>query len=114
MTLLAGAGLFYFHHNFDVSGTLKKEVFGVNSQKTDSSGLLENFRFHFPHWTERLLANKELVLYGALGFLAVSIFVLIAGNTSGKARDPKDSMLEVLMEEKRKAEHLAKDRKSVV
>jgi len=108
LTLLAGAGLFYFRYNFDVSWTLRKEVFGVNSHKTDSSGLLENLRSHFPLWTKRLLANKQLVLYGALGFLALSILVLIAGNTSSKTSDPKDSMLQVLMEEKRKAEHLAK------
>jgi signal transduction histidine kinase len=108
LTLLAGAGLFYFRYNFDVPWTLRKEVLGVNSHKTDSLGLLENLRSHFPLWTERLLANKQLVLYGALGFLALSILVLIAGNTSSKISDPKDSMLQVLMEEKRKAEHLAK------
>jgi signal transduction histidine kinase len=109
LTLLAGAGVFYFHHSFEVSATsrlafLKKEVFEANFRTTDSSGWLERL----PLWTEKLLANKELVLYGALGLLAVSILILIAGDASSKAKDPKDSMLEALIEEKKKAEHLAK------
>ena len=109
LTLLAGAGIFYFHHRFETSGVteltfLKKEVLETDFRITNSSGWLENLLL----WKEKLVANKELLLYGALGILAVSTILLIAGNTSSKPKDPKDSMLEALMEEKKKAEHLAK------
>src|SRR5215467_4013780 len=109
LTLLAGAGIFYFHHRFETSGVteltfLKKEVLETDFRITNSSGWLENLLL----WKEKLVANKELLLYGALGILAVSTILLIAGNTSSKPRDPKDSMLEALREEKKKAEHLAK------
>ena len=109
VTLLAGVGVFYFHHNFEVSGTselslLKEEVLGTRVGITNSPGLPENLLF----WKEKILANRELLLYGAMGLLAISTILLIAGNASSKTRDPKDSMLEALVEEKKKAEHLAK------
>ena len=112
LTLLAGAGVFYFHHNFSGSGVshwaILKEVFGPNHQKSEPSGLLENPLTHIPSWIDRFLSNKELILYGALGFLAASSMLLVVGNSSSKSKDPKDSMLEILKEEKRKAENLAK------
>jgi signal transduction histidine kinase len=103
LTLMAGAGVFYFHHNLYVSGASRlailKEVFVANQQKADS---------FVPFWAGKLLANKDLMLYGALGLLAASIILVVVGNATSKTKDPKDSMLEVLKEEKRKAENLAK------
>ena len=112
VTLSAGVAVFYFHDNFNVSGTLRwttlKEILAVNQQKAEPAAVINSLRTRIPSWTDTLLANKELVFYLALAFLAVSTIVLVVRTTSRKPNDPKDSMLEVLKEEKKKAENLAK------
>lgn len=47
LTLLAGAGLFYFHHNFDVSGTLKRKFLELILKKRTPQGCLKIFVFIF-------------------------------------------------------------------
>ena len=112
VTLSAGVAVSYFHDNFNVSGTLRwttlKEILAVNQQKAEPAGVINSLRTRIPSWTDTLLANKELVFYLALAFLAVSTIVLVVRTTSRKPNDPKDSMLEVLKQEKKKAENLAK------
>ena len=112
LTLLAGLGVFYFHNDSYISGsshwTALKRTLGFNHQRGKSSALLDDFRFTIPHWTDSLRANRELISYGALAFLAASIIILVVGKPSSKSKDQKDHMLEFLKEEKKKAENLAK------
>jgi len=112
LTILAGLALLYFHNDFYASGaspwTAFKGPLGFNYQRTNPLGLLAELRSKIPFWTDGLRGNKELILYGALAFLPASIIVLVVGKTSSKSKDPKDYMLEVLKEEKKKAENLAK------
>lgn len=112
VTLLAGAGVFYLHHNFYASNDLHllilNDVFRSHYHKVEPSGSIETLRSYVPFWFDGLLANKELILFGALGLLAVSIMLVALGKALNKSKDPKDSMLEFLKEEKKKAENLAK------
>lgn len=112
LTLLAGLVVSYFHNDsYDTSlsrWTALKRTLGFNHQRGKPSDLPIDFRLTIPNWTASLHANKELISYGALAFLAASTIILVLGKPSSKPKDPKDHMLEFLKEEKKKAENLAK------
>jgi signal transduction histidine kinase len=111
VTLSVGGAVLYFHDNLSLAGhsrwTALKEIVAIH-HGSEPQTQLDNWGALIPFWSNKLTANKELVLYGALAFLALSMIALVIGATAKKSRDPKDSMLEVLKEEKKKAENLAK------
>jgi signal transduction histidine kinase len=110
-TLSVGGAVLYFHNDLTPTGGLRwsalKEIVTTHGG-SEAQTQRDNWDALVPSWRDKLTVNKELVLYGALAFLALSMIALVIGATSNKSKDPKDSMLEVLKEEKKKAENLAK------
>jgi len=107
LTLLAGVAVVYLGETVSISGAVRwntlKETLVVAHPK-DHIGI-EHITLA---WTDGLLKNRQFIFYVALAFVAVSTVVLVLKTPSRKSKDPKDFMLEVLREEKRKAENLAK------
>jgi len=55
-----------------------------------------------------LLTNKELLLYGGIAVFGILMVVLVIGSASPTPKNKSDAILEVLKQEKERAEHLAR------
>jgi signal transduction histidine kinase len=109
LTLLAGGILFVFD-----SSTLRSKSDAWWSQwrgslTLSSSQLADQLTSKLNYFVKVLVANKELTLYGGVALIGILIMGLAIGNASSKPRkDTTESMVELLRQEKEKAENLAK------
>ena len=55
-----------------------------------------------------LLTNKELLLYGGIAVFGILMVVLVIGSASPTPKNKSDAILEILKQEKERAEHLAR------
>ncbi len=55
-----------------------------------------------------LLTNKELLLYGGIAVFGILMVVLVIGSASSPPKHKSDAIVEVLKQEKERAEHLAR------
>src|ERR1044071_1389480 len=93
-TLSVGGAVLYFHNDLTPTGGLRwsalKEIVTTHGG-SEAQTQRDNWDALVPSWRDKLTVNKELVLYGALAFLALSMIALVIGATSNKSKDPKRS-----------------------
>jgi signal transduction histidine kinase len=111
MTLVAGLAVFYLHGTSPVSGAITwthlKEFLGSTEREVEQSGLVEHLRLAVPSWTA-FSKRSGLGLYLLLALAAGSTIAFIITRAPKQTVDPKDALLQVLKDEKQRAENSAK------
>jgi signal transduction histidine kinase len=111
-TLVVGAWLLFEPGPASISGDLKRaghrEPISVKQLSTKTAqvpqDILTNLTNHF--FTSK--TNKELWLYGSIAVFGMLIMGIAIAGAKSPLKDPTASALEVLKQEKEKAEHLAR------
>ena len=75
---------------------------------TTSSGVLDSLAAYLISWSTVLRNNSDLVLYGSITLFGILMMGLAIGRATSPLKDKTDPMLELLKQEKEKAEHLAR------
>jgi signal transduction histidine kinase len=111
LTFLAGLALFYTHESSSDAGmtgwTPIKNFFGTTKQELQPTAVAEDLRARIARWAS-VPGKVELGLYVFLALIAGSLIAFVVTRTSRAPLDPKDTLLEVLKEEKQRAENSAK------
>src|SRR6185369_11316465 len=111
LTFLAGLALFYTHGSSSDAGmtgwTPIKNFFGAAKQELQPTAVAEDLRARIDRWAS-VPGKVELGLYVFLALIAGSLIAFVVTRTSRASVDPKDTLLEVLKEEKQRAEKSAK------
>ena len=112
LTLVVGAWILLVQGQGSVSGDLKRvgsresisvKQLGIKAAQVPQNVLTKVTSFF---WTFR--SSKELFLYGFIAVFGILIMALAIAGARSTPKDPTSSALEVLKQEKERAEHVAK------
>ncbi len=112
LTLVVGAWIIFEPGQGTVSGDLKRpgsrESIGVKQLSTKTSQVPQDILSKLTNYSTTFISNKELLLYGSIAVFGILIMALAIVGAKSAPKDTTTSALEVLKQEKEKAEHVAR------
>ena len=112
LTLFVGAWILFEPGQRNVSGDLKRpasrESISVKQLSTKTSQVPQDFLSKLTNYSTTFISNKELFLYGSIAVFGIFIMALAIVGAKSAPKDTTASALQVLKQEKEKAEHVAR------
>src|SRR6266481_8425378 len=112
LTLVVGAWILFQPGQGNVSGDLKRagirESIGLRHLTTKTPQAHQGILDRATHFAAAFSSNKELLLYGSIAAFGILIMGLAIAGAKSVPKDTTASTLELLKQEKEKAEHVAK------
>src|SRR6266436_6952717 len=112
LTLVVGAWILFQPGQGNVSGDLKRagirESIGLRHLTTKTPQAPQGILDRATHFAAAFSSNKELLLYGSIAAFGILIMGLAIAGAKSVPKDTTASTLELLKQEKEKAEHVAK------
>ena len=110
LTLIVGAWILF--EPGSVSGDPKRgggrEPSGVKQLNTKTSQFHHNILTNLTSYSTTFRGNNELLLYGSIAVFGVLIMALAVASAKSAPKDTTVTVLEILKQEKEKAEHVAR------
>ncbi len=111
-TLVVGAWILFEPNQGSISGDLKRagsrESIGVRQLSTKTSQVPQDILSTITNYFPTIKTNKELFLYGSIAVFGILIMGLAIAGAKSAPKDTTASALEVLKQEKERAEHVAR------
>src|SRR6266850_7530188 len=111
-TLVVGAWILFEPRQGNVSHDLKRaggrESIGVKQLSTKTSQVPQDILSKLTTYSTTFRSNKELFLYGSIAVFGILIMGLAIAGAKSTPKDTTASALEVLKQEKERAEHVAR------
>ena len=111
-TLIVGAWILFEPGPGKVSNNLKRggarESIGVTPLSTKTSQVPQDILSKLTNYSTTFQSNKELFLYGSIAVFGILIMGLAIAGAKSAPKDTTASALEVLRQEKERAEHVAR------
>src|SRR4249919_2981954 len=111
-TLVVGAWILFEPGQGNVSHDLKRaggrESIGVKQLSTKTSQVPQDILSKLTNYSTPFKSNKELFLYGSIAVFGILIMGLAIAGAKSVPKDTTASALEVLRQEKERAEHVAR------
>ena len=112
LTLVVGAWIIFEPVQGSISGDLKRagsrESIGVRQLSTKTSQVPQDILSTITNYFPTIKTNKELFLYGSIAVFGILIMGLAIAGAKSAPKDTTASALEVLKQEKERAEHVAR------
>ncbi len=112
LTLVVGAWILFEPHQASISGELKwagsRDSIGVKQLSTRTSQVPQSILSKLTNYFATFRSNKELLLYGSIAVFGILIVGLAIAGAKSAPKDTTASALEVLKQEKERAEHVAR------
>jgi signal transduction histidine kinase len=112
LTLVVGAWILFAPGQGGVSGDLKRaasrESIGVKQVSNKPSQVSQNILGKLSNYSATFRSSKELLLYGSIAVFGILIMALAIAGARSAPKDTTASALEVLKQEKERAEHVAR------
>jgi signal transduction histidine kinase len=112
-TLVVGAWILFEPAQGNISHDLKRAAgressIGVKQLSTKTSQVPQDILSSLTNYSTTFKSNKELFLYGSIAVFGILIMGLAIAGAKSAPRDTTASALEVLKQEKERAEHVAR------
>lgn len=111
LLLIFGAAIFTVQSTNDANtshGISLRDILNSSPSTTTASGIIDIVAGYLISWSTVLSTNTELVFYGSITLFGILMMGLAIGRATSPPKDKTDPILEVLKQEKEKAEHLAR------
>jgi signal transduction histidine kinase len=112
LSLVVGAWIIFEPVQGSISGDLKRaggrESIGVKQLSTKTSQVPQDILSKITNFLATFRSNKELFLYGSIAVFGILIMGLAIAGAKSAPKDTTASALEVLKQEKERAEHVAR------
>jgi signal transduction histidine kinase len=112
LTLVVGAWIIFEPVQGSISGDLKRagsrESIGVRQLSTKTAQVPQDILSKITNYFPTFKTNKELFLYGSIAVFGILIMGLAVAGAKSAPKDTTASALEVLKQEKERAEHVAR------
>src|SRR5206468_12907295 len=112
LTLVVGAWIIFEPVQGSISGDLKRagsrESIGVRQLSTKTAQVPQDILSTIINYFPTIKTNKELFLYGSIAVFGILIMGLAIAGAKSAPKDTTASALEVLKQEKERAEHVAR------
>lgn len=112
LTLVVGAWILFEPDQASISGELKwagsRDSIGVKQLSTRTSQVPQSILNKLTNYFATFRSNKELLLYGSIAVFGILIVGLAIAGAKSSPKDTTASALEVLKQEKERAEHVAR------
>ena len=112
LSLVVGAWILFEPSQGNVSGELKRtgsrESISFRHLSTKTSQAPQGILNRFTYFSAAFINSKELLFYGSIAVLGILIMRLAIAGAKSAPKDTTASTLELLKQEKEKAEHVAK------
>ena len=112
LLLMLGAGLLLNSNTSNISGALRSSQLRETMRQIPAVGkpseISDALASQLVYYLKLLAESKEVLLYGGIAFFGVLMMILAIKSASATPKDNTQAMLELLKQEKEKAENLAK------